>query len=150
MTTYRQYYCESQICRMNFIALKYLSRSQPYIVVVYADVQSAAQMPLLSMWAVSKVEEFILCVVLFMCFSICPHRGSGRSSICITSLLIRRVKRKECEVYHFTADIKTLYLFYAMWILWKLPRNVRPYFTSQLQLAKTYDIGHDFFPLFFP
>ncbi len=164
---YRQYYFESLPCRINLFTPacsfpacclsafnNYLDHS---LIVIHAGVQSDAQMPVLSIWAVSKaLRVFILS--LFLSFSICPHtnRGSGRPSICIACLLIRHVKRMKVwglSLHSWQTDI---YLFNVTWKWFlevNLMKNVKKcpaiFHIPDLQLAKTYSSVQDFLIFFF-
>lgn len=147
---YRQYYFESQPCRINLFTPacsfpacclsafnNYLDHS---LIVVYAGIQSAAQMPVLSIWAVSKALKSLL--YLAFCLSPSVHTLTEEvfapPSVSPVSWL-DVLREWKCEVYHITADRKTyIYLMlregdlsYLRRISWKLSRNVRPYFTSQ-------------------
>ncbi len=103
-------YFESQPCRINIFTLacsfptcclsafnNYLDHS---LVVVCAGVQSAAQMPGLSIWAVSKALNSL--------FGLSPSVHTLTEEVSVSPVSWLDVLREwKCEVYHLTADRKT-------------------------------------------
>ncbi len=132
-------YFESQPCRINIFTLacsfptcclsafnNYLDHS---LVVVCAGVQSAAQMPGLSIWAVSKALNSL--------FGLSPSVHTLTEEVSVSPVSWLDVLR-EWSVRFITSQLTERHISSLLlegdllrWISWKLSRNVWSYFTSQ-------------------